>query len=135
VGLVIDTSALVELERGGSDWIAKLGALGDETVALPAIVYAELQAGVELASGTKRAKQRQARIDALAGAAGVVPFNEEIAREWAVLFATLHKRGQMIPANDLIVASTARHLGFDVLVGPRDERHFRQVPKLNVRTI
>lgn len=135
MGLVIDTSALVELERGGAGWIAKLGDIGDEAVAIPAIVYAELLAGVALASNAKRTKQRQAKIDALTGIVDVVPFTAEIATEWALLFALLSKRGQMIPANDLAVAATARHLGFGVLVGASDERHFRQVPKLTVRTL
>ena len=41
----------------------------------------------------------------------------------------------MIPGNDLMVAATALQLGFGVLVGPQDERHFRAVPKLEVRAI
>lgn len=135
MGLVIDTSALVELERSGSEWIAKLGEIGDEVVALPAIVYGELLTGVELAGNAKRAATRQAKIDALVAAIGVFPFSQEIAAEWATLFASLSKRGAMIPSNDLMVAATARHLGFGVLVGARDERHFRQVPKLTVRSL
>lgn len=135
MGLVIDTSALVELERSGDEWVSRLGALGDEVVALPAIVYAELLAGVALAGTTKRAATRRAKIDALVAAAGVVPFSEDVAQEWASLFAHLSRRGQMIPSNDMMVASTALHIGFGVLVGPRDERHFRQVPGLTVRAI
>lgn len=38
-------------------------------------------------------------------------------------------------ANDLAVAATATHLGFTVLVGPSDERRFRAVPGLRVRTL
>jgi predicted nucleic acid-binding protein len=49
--------------------------------------------------------------------------------------ATLSRRGELIPANDLAVAATARHLGFSVLVGPSDEAHFRRVPDLDVRTL
>jgi predicted nucleic acid-binding protein len=135
MGLVIDTSALVELERTGSEWIAKLGDLSDEAVALPSIVYGELLTGVELAGNAKRAAGRRAKIDALVAAVGVVPFSQDIAADWANLFASLSKRGAMIPSNDLIVASTARHLGFGVLVGGADERHFRQVPKLVVRRL
>jgi predicted nucleic acid-binding protein len=135
MGLVLDTSALVELERGGAEWIAGLGELGDETVALPAIVLAELLAGATLASSAKRATSRRTKINALVSLVGVVPLDGEIAAEWATLFAVLRKRGKMIPSNDLIVASTARHLGFGVLVGAGDERHFRQVPKLRVRTL
>jgi predicted nucleic acid-binding protein len=132
---VIDTSALIDLERGGTEWVDRLGDLGEETVALPAIVYGEPMAGVTMAGNTRRAERRRAKVDALVTAVGVVPFDQEIAVEWASLFALLSKRGRMIPSNDLVVASTARYLGFGVLVGTADERHFRQVPKLVVRTV
>ena len=60
----------------------------------------------------------------------MVEFGREIAELWAQLFATLSRAGKMIPANDLAVAATALHLDFGVLIGPRDESHFRAVPKL-----
>ena len=47
----------------------------------------------------------------------------------------MSRRGELIPANDLAVAATARHLGFSVLVGPSDEAHFRRVPDLDVRAL
>ena len=53
------------------------------------------------------------------------------------LFAQLSRSGRLIPASDLTVAATATHLGFPVLVGPSDERHFRTVdgPFVEVLTI
>jgi predicted nucleic acid-binding protein len=59
-----------------------------------------------------------------------VDFTRETAARWADLFATLSRAGTMIPSNDLAVAATALQLGFAVLVGPKDERHFRRVPGL-----
>ena len=56
-------------------------------------------------------------------------------KKWARLFSTLSRAGQLIPANDLAVAATAVHLGFGVLVGPADERHFRLVPGLRVEIL
>jgi len=46
-----------------------------------------------------------------------------------------HASGQLIPANDLVVAATAQFLEFGVLVGPRDEAHFRAVPGLRVQAL
>jgi predicted nucleic acid-binding protein len=46
MGLVIDTSALVAAERAAATWEAVLSTLGNEPAALPAIVCAELLAGV-----------------------------------------------------------------------------------------
>lgn len=131
-GLVIDTSALVALERGAARWEEILSADGDEPAALPAIVYAELLAGVHLADDPARAARRRAKIDRLAARIPIVEFGPEIAERWAELFATLSRRGRLIPANDLAVAATAMHLGFGVMVGPRDDAHFRAVPELRV---
>ena len=55
MGLVIDTSALVALERASRPWDAALSSLGDEPAALPAIVCAELLVGVRLARSAARA--------------------------------------------------------------------------------
>jgi predicted nucleic acid-binding protein len=132
VGLVIDTSSLVALERAGNDWLRALGRHAAEPVAVPAIVYGELLVGVALAEGRKRAAARRSRIDALVSLTGIVDFDAAIATRWSELFARLSKKGRMIPSNDLAVAATALHLDFGVLVGPADEKHFREVPGLRV---
>lgn len=135
MGLVIDTSALVAVERGGVAWEEALGDLGEEAAALPAIVYAELLVGVRLAETRARAAGREAKIAALVTRVPVVDFGSGAAAVWADLFARLSRAGRLIPANDLQVAATARFLDFGVLVGPRDEAHFRTVPGLRVETL
>jgi tRNA(fMet)-specific endonuclease VapC len=132
VGLILDTSALVALERAGASLSDVLEPLAEEEVAVPAIVVAELLAGVRLADDRRRAAQRQAKIDAVLALAPVIDFGAEIAESWADLFAALERRGNRIPANDLAVAATATYLGFAVLVGPEDEEHFRRVEGLDV---
>jgi tRNA(fMet)-specific endonuclease VapC len=135
VGLVIDTSALVALERMGAGWEEPLARIATEPVAIPAIVYAELLVGVALAGSGKRAAMRRAKIDALVRAAGIVDFDQDIAAQWAELFAELSRQGRLIPSNDLAVAAMARQLGFGVLIGPADESHFRQVPGLRIQLL
>ena len=130
MGLVVDTSALVALERSRT-WDSA-ASVADEAVALPAIVYAELLVGVELADTAARERARRARVEALARTTGIVDFSAEIAARWASVFAVLSRRGQLIPANDLAVAATALHLEYGVLVGPEDEAHFRRVDGLRV---
>lgn len=134
MGLVIDTSALVELERmlpgqpsGDLPW--------DETLVLPAIVWAEALAGVRLADTPLRAAQRRARLETLRGNLTIEPFSAEIAEHYADIFAELMQSGNMIPQNDIAVAATARSAGFGVLAGPRDERHFQRVPGLTVKVL
>jgi len=134
-GFVIDTSALVAVERLSGSWPQALLDVADAPAVLPAIVYAELLAGVRLADSPARATRRRAKIDALLAQIPIVEFGMEIAERWADLFATLSRRGRLIPSNDLTVAATALHLGFSVLAGPRDESHFRRVPGLQVVTL
>jgi predicted nucleic acid-binding protein len=135
LGLLIDTSAVIAVERDPRARPELLGSVRDEPVGLPSIVLAELLAGVRLANTTARAVERQAKIDALVSRVPVVDFGEGAAAEWAGLFAELHRRGVPIPSNDLVVAAAARSLDFGVLVGPSGEGHFGHVPGLRVEVL
>lgn len=135
MGVVVDTSAFVAVERAGARWEKVVGRLHGEPAVIPAIVYAELLVGVHLADQPQRAAQRRARIEAMAARCPIVDFGREIAERWSELFATLSRAGAMIPANDLAVAATALHLDFGVVVGPQDEMHFRSVPGLRCETL
>jgi predicted nucleic acid-binding protein len=135
VGLVIDTSAAVAIERAGDDWSRLLDAVARESVALPAIVYSELLVGAALAATPKQAKRRRGAVVALAGAVDIVDFGPAIAERWSQLFADLTRQGTMIPSNDMAVAATALHLDYGVLAGPMDEAHFRTVPGLRVEVL
>lgn len=135
MGLVIDTSALVELERRGSDWEIAGSPLLDEMAVIAAIAYAEVMVGVRLADTAVRARQRKARLDALVAHCGIVDFNRAIAERWSEIFAQLSRSGKMIPSNDIAVAATAMELDFGVLVGPADEKHFRRVEGLRCVTL
>lgn len=132
---MIDTSALVAVERASASWEAALSPFGDEPAALPAIVCAELFVGVRLARTAVQAANRRTKIHALLAIVPVVEFGLPIAELWADLFAILTRRGRLIPANDLAVAATALHLDFGVVVGPQDEAHFRSVPGLRVERL
>jgi predicted nucleic acid-binding protein len=132
MGLVVDTSALIALERAGGDWIGKLP---DEPTAVASIVIAELMVGVKMADSRKRAAVRRTKLATLIAMLPIVDFGLAEAERWADLFAELSRAGHLIPANDLIVASTALERGFGVLVGPADEMHFRRVPRLRVQVL
>jgi hypothetical protein len=74
VGLLIDTSALVALERSATPMRAT-PALALDSIAIPAIVYAELLAGVHLADTETRAAARRTKIEAVVARAPVVEFD------------------------------------------------------------
>jgi predicted nucleic acid-binding protein len=134
VGLILDTSAIVAWERA----IAAGQAVAmdpAEPLALPAIVWAEALSGVRLADSVQRAVRRLARLEAIRSITGVEPFSAKVAEHYADIFAELQQRGSLIPQNDIQVAATARSMNFGVLVGPRDEEHFRRVAGLDVRVL
>ena len=99
MGLVIDTSALVAVERAAAVWEQALDAVGDEPAVVPAIVYAELLVGVHLADTEVRADNRRRRIDTLVTRCPVVDFDRAIVARWTELFAGLSNDGRMIPAS------------------------------------
>ncbi|MGH3136577.1 MAG: PIN domain-containing protein [Gaiellaceae bacterium] len=132
MGLVIDSSALIAFERVDASWDRMFEERGDEVVALPAIVLAEILVGVRLVGPGRLAERMRSSIDALLARVPLVHFDRDIAERWADLFAELSRSGELIPANDVQVAATALHLGFGVLVGDRDEAHFRRVEGLRV---
>ena len=133
MGIVLDTSALVEMERE----VDRLEPVftAEDRVFLPAVVWAEALVGVRLAQGAACAARRLARLEAIRRLTGVVSFSADVGEYYADIFAELHRLGCLIPQNDIAVAATARYLGADVLVGPGDEKHFRRVFGLGVRVI
>jgi predicted nucleic acid-binding protein len=135
VGVVVDTSAVVDLERAGRPFGDALGELGREPLGLPAIVLAELLVGARLAGTPALASARRAKVEAVRARAPVIDFTARVAERWAELRVDLTRAGTLIPSNDLCVAATALVLGWDVLVGHRDEAHFRRVPGLGVQTL
>ena len=133
MGLVLDTSAIVHLERQPT--APEKLPFAAEPVVLPIIVWAEALIGVRLADTPERAARRRGLLERIRLMAGLEPVTAEAAEIYADLYTHLRASGQTIPQNDLQVAATALALGFGVLVGSRDERHFRQIPNLRVEVL
>lgn len=134
MGLILDTSAIIAWERALAS--GREVALGDEEeLVMPAIVWAEALAGVRLADSPLRATKRLGVLERIRRVIGVEPFTAETSEHYADIFAELSLEGVMIPQNDISVAATARLLGYGVLVGPKDEAHFRRVAGLEVKVL
>ena len=134
MGLVLDTSALIQLERVLHAGVTERVAW-DEELVLPAIVWAEALIGVRMADSVTRAARRRAHLETIRMLTGIEPFSAAMAEHYADIYAELSARGALIPQNDMVVAATARELGFGVLVGPRDEAHFRRVASVPIKVI
>ena len=134
MGIVLATSALIELERS-LDRESPPSFPHHEPAVIPAIVWAEALIGARLADSPARAARRRAHLEAVRSQAKIEPFTPEAAEHYADIYAELSKLGALIPQNDIAVAATGRLLGFGVLVGPQDEEHFRRVPGLAVHVV
>lgn len=130
--MIVDTSAIVALEHAWSG-DRELPLDEDEDLRMPAIIWAEALVGVRRADSAKRAANHLAVLENVRRIIGVEPFTAATAEHYADIYAELAAQGLMIPQNDISVAATARNLGFGVLVGPKDEAHFRKVKGLEVR--
>lgn len=132
MAVVLDTSALIELERSLAN-AAPPEVVGDESVVIPAIVWAEALVGARLADTPIRSARRRAHLEVIRRQSDIEPFTPEIAEHYADIFAELAAIGSPIPQNGIAVAATARALNLPLLVGPKDEEHFRRVEGLEIR--
>jgi len=131
MGIIIDTSVLIDLERRDEALETLLSTLGDEDVAIAAIIVSELIVGIHRAEHASRRARREAFVSTVLEQIPVLPFDVIVARAHAGLWAQLAGTGQMIGANDLFIAATALAHGYSVMT--ENIREFSRVPGLVVR--
>jgi tRNA(fMet)-specific endonuclease VapC len=104
---LIDTSVIIDLERRRhpAERISVLAA--GEPLALASITANELLSGVERADTLEHRQHRLTFVEAVLRIVPVLPFDLQVAREHARLDAQLRTVGQLIGANDLLIAATA----------------------------
>jgi tRNA(fMet)-specific endonuclease VapC len=127
--VILDTTVLVEAERGGAVLDRLIG--DDDDVAMAAVTAAELLVGVELADARRR-PSRSAYVDELLDTIPVEPYELDVARAHALLLAHVRRTGRVRGAHDLIIAATA--LARDRAVVTTDEQGFADLPGVAVRT-
>jgi len=135
MGLIIDTSAIVAIERRKVEASTFLAEYASESVAIPVIVWAELLAGVRLAKSAEIAAHRRSRLEQIRLHVPFIEFDAAIAEHYADIFTECIKAGTPIPQNDIAVAATARHLAYRVLVSADGEQHFCRVKDLDIVTL
>jgi tRNA(fMet)-specific endonuclease VapC len=128
--LILDTSILIEVERGDGDVLASLGDVDD--VAITAISVAELQVGVHLSKGRRRARREQF-IASVLDAISVETYDLKVAAVHAELIAHARRIGKPRGAYDLIIAATAVARGREVVT--LDRRGFADLPGVAVTEI
>ena len=128
--LILDTGALIALERGEAD---RADVLPDDAdVAIGAITASELLVGVELASDEYRTR-RSELVEGAFERVEIIAFDLEIARHHASLLAHARRAGQPRGAHDLQVAATARATGRTIVT--TDATAFDELPGITHRLL
>ena len=134
MGLLIDSTLLVEAERGGLSpeqlVAAVLERWEDVELAISAMSAGELFHGCWRADTPARRARREEFVESLLATVPVVPLGLEVMRVFGEVDAGLRAAGSRLPTSDLLVACTALCRGDAVLTG--NLRHFDRVPGLTV---
>lgn len=126
--LLLDTTFLIDAERGGIDLDDAID--DDDDVAIAAVTVAELLVGVKLAAA-KRRRARRAYVDEIIELLPVIAYDRDVAVEHAELLIAVREQGRPRGAHDLMIAATARATGRAVVTA--DQTAFFDLP--NVVTI
>jgi tRNA(fMet)-specific endonuclease VapC len=130
VGLILDTTVLIEAERGRLDLPALLRQQGETPVAIAAITASELLHGVERAADPIIRHRRSRYVEGVLESVETLPFGLPEARAHARIWAALTVRGQPIGTRDLLVAATA--VAGDGLLATLNHAEFARVPDLRL---
>ncbi len=129
MGIILDSSLLIAAERQRFKATEFFSAHSGERFYLAAISVAELLHGVERATPQKRAA-RAAIVEHFFSVLEVIDYDASVARQHAVLWATLARTGKLIGPHDMLIAATALLHGHKLATLNRVE--FCQVPKLKL---
>ena len=134
MGLILDSSVLIAVERQGKNAWQVLAALTeklDETeIGISVITLIEMAHGAARADTPERKAKREKFIEELVTAVPVFPITVPIALRTGQLDGENQARGLKVPLPDMLIGVTALELGYSV--GTANARHFRQVAGLKV---
>jgi tRNA(fMet)-specific endonuclease VapC len=106
-----DTCAFI-LRRTSEPLLQHIQTTPIEQQCMSVVTYAELLYGVELSS---QKKTNQAAVEILARHINILDWTQKAATQYAKIRADLKKTGNMVGANDLMIAAHALSLGAKVV--------------------
>lgn len=105
--LILDTNALIQLDRHGED---VTGISESDDIAIAAVTLAELRHGA-LAADTARRQAREQFVQDVEEMIEVLPYTRSTATAHAALLDHVRRSGRPRGAHDLIIAAHARQTG------------------------
>lgn len=133
MGIVLDTSVLIEYERDRLDLNTFISGRENDYFGLSAVSVAELLHGVHRADTEFRRSKRSEFVEKIIETFYIFPFDLEISRVYAKLWANLFSKGIKIGAHDLIIGATA--LANDFSIATFNIRHFNRIEGLKLELL
>lgn len=132
MGILIDSSVLIEVERGRIDPVPHLRKHGPERAFVSVISVSELLYGAHHTGDPAIRHRRLALGESVLAQFKVLPIDTAVARLHAQLRAELATRGTPIGPHDLWLAATCLLHGLTLATA--NLREFRRVPGLAVES-
>lgn len=124
---LLDTNILSHLVKEPSGIVAaRIAAVDETTVCTSIVVACELRFG----AAKKGSVKLTAQLETILSALEILALEEPADRHYAEIRSYLHRIGQPIGHNDLLIAAHARSL--DLIMVTHNEREFSRVPGLTV---
>lgn len=130
MGVVIDTSVLVDIERRRAAPDVLLASVGGGRLLLSAVTVSELLYGLGRTTDPSHHARRSAFIERVLFVAEVLAIDEQDARAHAALRVRLEQAGTPIGPNDFWIAAQALARGH--AVATLNVREFARVPGLRL---
>ncbi len=131
MGQLIDTSVLIQMERKHLTIGDLISSIPEDDIAISSITAAELLVGVERTAEPQIRAGRSSFAEDVLREIPTIPFDLDVARVHATIWADLATSGQLIGPYDLIIAATAFAYSYDVVT--ENIREFSRVAGLQVR--
>lgn len=134
MGIILDSSILIAAERGRESVrqiLKRVQATQGETEAgLSAVTIVELTHGIYRAKSDAHRERRRLFTEELCRDVAVHPVTLEVAQLAGKIEGEQASQGVSIAFEDLLIGSTALHLGY--AVATLNVRHFQLIPGLSV---
>jgi len=123
--LVLDTNIYSDYAEGLPETVNFL-ATHSEQLYLPSVVMGELNFGF-MKGSRRQFNERKLRQFINRLRVEIIDVDADVARKYAIIFLSLHKKGTKIPINDVWIAASCMEIGGTLLT--RD-RHFEVVEQI-----
>ena len=124
---LLDTNVCIEVLRGRNEALRqKLSATKLADISLCSVVWAELYTGANLSDDREKSMRQLSAFGALTS----YPFDDDAARVYGELRASLQPRGRLIGGNDLMIAAIALARGLILVTNNTSE--FSRIPGLKL---